>query len=289
MDEHSISLKDEYNNFRNEITTKIKNTPPNYIESEDKVFIHSGYLLYDPHPELHFICNVVEAFIDRHVTILPQTVNLVGERMRKYVAKCFNQHPNLTLICRDDVSLAKAQQLFHKCELKLMPDVVTSLIGNNDFYYDNKREGILFCIRNDGEKFYSDNQISFLRSKFKCIKTSICDTTIKAPVWKWEKHREELIRSILQRFSKYQIIITDRYHGTIFSQIENTPVIVLSSTDHKLSSGVKWFPQKVFGSNIVFVENLDEAYCIAIKILKSNSKIVENPPYFRDKYYNNPL
>ncbi|WP_082026255.1 polysaccharide pyruvyl transferase family protein [Prevotella pectinovora] len=45
--------------------------------------------------------------------------------------------------------------------------------------------------------------------------------------------------AILQQFAKYQVVITDRYHGTIFSQIVNTPVIVISSTDHKLRSGVK--------------------------------------------------
>lgn len=261
----------------------------NMIGPKDMIYIHSGYLIFDPHPELHFLCNVIDAFHDRHVTILPQTVNLIDERMQKYVADCFNSHPDLTLMCRDEVSLSKAQHLFKKCKLQLMPDVVTSFIGNKEYYYENKRDGIMFCVRNDGEKFYSDEQICSLRSRFKDIKTDMCDTTIKALVWEWEKKREGLIRSVLERFSHYQLIITDRYHGTIFSQIENTPVIVLSSTDHKLSSGVNWFPKNLFGGNIHYAKDLDEAYIIATEILKRKDGVIINPLYFKEKFYSKPL
>ncbi|WP_373316094.1 polysaccharide pyruvyl transferase family protein [Segatella bryantii] len=47
---------------------------------------------------------------------------------------------------------------------------------------------------------------------------------MKAPIWKWQKEREALIRKMLEYFAKFQCIITDRYHSTIFSQIVNTPV-----------------------------------------------------------------
>lgn len=40
-----------------------------------------------------------------------------------------------------------------------MPDVVTSLIGNAEFQYPNStRKGVMLCVRNDGEKLYSDEQ-----------------------------------------------------------------------------------------------------------------------------------
>jgi exopolysaccharide biosynthesis predicted pyruvyltransferase EpsI len=166
-----------------------------------------------------------------------------------------------------------------------MPDVVTSLIGDKTFSYSSsKRSGVMFCIRNDGEKFYSDDQILSLRKKFIGIKTSVCDTTIFKSAWVWNKQRELLLREILENFSKQQLIITDRYHGTIFSQIVNTPVIVLSSTDHKLSSGVSWFPKMYFEKNVFFAVNLNEAFAIAKQILERKG-VIENPSYFRDKYY----
>lgn len=255
------------------------------IQKDDLVFIHSGYLIYDPHPELPFIQDVVNAFYDYPVTILPQTVNLMAEWFRHVISQCFNSHPNLTLMCRDEVSLQKAQELFPQVKLRLMPDVVTSLIGDREFQYNLSRSGICFCTRNDGEKYYTDEELQALKHRFGSIKIDQCDTTIDAPIKAWEEHREELIRKMLKRFAKYQLIITDRYHGTIFSQIVNTPVIVISSGDHKLSSGVKWFPQEVFGDNVFFAESLDIAYDIAIQILGRNGNIIPNPPYFMTNYW----
>lgn len=259
------------------------------IGHEDKIFVHSGYLIFDPHPELPFILDVVRDFYDHHVTILPQTVNLMNGWYQHIVAEIFNSHPNLTLMCRDEVSLKKAESMFPNVELKLMPDVVTSLIGNKDLQYANSnRKGALLCVRNDLEKYYSDSQINELRKKLDNLTgggTAVCDTTIKARPWVWDRKREELIRSMLKTFSRYQVIITDRYHGTIFSQIVNTPVIVLSSADHKLSSGVKWFPVNEFGENITFANNIDEAYEKAKEVLARNGKVIKNPPYFKNNFY----
>lgn len=260
------------------------------LQKNDIIYVHSGYLIFDPHPELPFILDIVRGFYDTKITILPQTVNLVGEWFQHIVAQVFNSHPNLTLYCRDEVSLENAKKLFPKVEKKLMPDVVTSLIGNAEFQYPNSiRKGVMLCVRNDGEKLYSDEQIDSLRKRFDGIKTDICDTTIYAPIWEWENNRSGLIRNMLEAFSKYQVIITDRYHGTIFSQIVNTPVIVISSTDHKLSSGVKWFPKELFEGNITFAIDLDEAYNKATEILARNGKQKKNPAWFKNTYYNKAL
>lgn len=256
------------------------------IRKDDLIFIHSGYLIYDPHPELSFVQDVVNAFYDYPVTILPQTVNLIAEWFRHVISQCFNSHPNLTLMCRDEVSLQKAQELFPKVKLRLMPDVVTSLIGDREFQYNLSRNGICFCIRDDGEKYYTDEQLQSLKHRFKHVKIDQCDTTIDAPIKAWEGHREELIRKMLKRFAGYQLIITDRYHGTIFSQIVNTPVVVISSGDHKLSSGVKWFPKDVFSENVFFAKSLNDAYDRAVEILQRGSKVIENPPYFMTNYWN---
>lgn len=261
-----------------------------HLHKDDIIYVHSGYLIFDPHPELPFILDIVRGFYDAKVTILPQTVNLVGEWYQHIVAQVFNSHPNLTLYCRDEVSLENAKRLFPKVEKKLMPDVVTSLIGNVEFQYPNStRNGVMLCVRNDGEKLYSDEQINRLRKRFDGIKTDICDTTIDAPIWEWENNRSGLIRNILELFSKYQVIITDRYHGTIFSQIVNTSVIVISSTDHKLSSGVKWFPKDQFEGNISFALDLDEAYNKATEILARKGKLKKNPAWFKNTYYNKAL
>ncbi len=256
------------------------------IKPVDLIFIHSGYLIFDPHPELPFICNIVSTIKNHHITILPQTINLCTNDIRKYVANIFNSHPDLLIMCRDEISFSNAKDLFNSCSLKLMPDIVTSLIGNKEFSFEeSSRSGVLFCLRNDGEKFYNKNEIDNLIKRFSNIPTDICDTSVNIFVSKWVHYREKIIKSMLKRFSKAQVIITDRYHGTIFSQIVNIPVVVLSSSDHKLSSGVKWFPKNIFANNVYYAKNLDEAYNITTEILSRNGKIYINPPYFKNMYY----
>lgn len=260
------------------------------IKKHDRIFIHSGYLIFDPHPHLPKIRMVINTFKDYQITILPQTINLINKQVIALTQNSFNRHTNLTIISRDNISKINADKLFPSCRRLLMPDVVTSLIGNPKFVYECKnRNGIMFCIRNDGEKLYSDSQIDSLKSKFNGVRIDFCDTTIDIKTSEWNTNRELLIRSILKRFSLYQVIITDRYHGTIFSQIENTPVIVLSSTDHKLSSGVKWFPKDIFADNVYYANNLDEAYKQTLSVLSRNGLTKVNPPYFKNCYYSKPL
>lgn len=260
------------------------------LKEQDLLFIHSGYLIFDPHPELPFILDIVRSFYDKKIIILPQTVNLMGEWYRQVVIRTFNTHPDLTLICRDEISLEKSRELFPKVKLRLMPDVVTSLIGDSSFCYNkDKRSGVLLCMRNDGEKLYQVDQINKFCSMFKGIRTEFYDTSIDVPIWKWNNQRENLIRDVLKKFSSYRLIITDRYHGTIFSQIANTPVIVISSTDHKLSSGVKWFPSDLFGNMVFFADNLDKAYTMATKVLSENRVNVVNPSWFKDTFYSKTL
>jgi exopolysaccharide biosynthesis predicted pyruvyltransferase EpsI len=264
-------------------TEKTLNLILEKLSEEDLIFIHSGYLIFDPHPELPFICDIVNFFKNKKIVILPQTVNLSSNDVISKITSAFNNHSNITLLCRDDVSYANARALFPKCKLILWPDFVTSLIGIKT--YNNKRNGILFCLRNDGEKLYSDSELNILKGKFDNVNIITSDTTISRSAYAWKFIRKKLVKNVLNDFSKYNLIITDRYHGTIFSQITSTPVIVLSSSDHKLSSGVKWFPENIFGANVFFAENLLTAYEIALVILKRNGKIINNPAYFVSEYF----
>lgn len=261
-----------------------------HIRKGDKIFIHSGYLIFDPHPHLPFIRKIVDMFHDFPIVILPQTINLKEDAVIALTTKSFNSHPMLTIVSRDNVSKSNADKFFPECKRLLMPDVVTSLIGDQSFCYSEVvRVGVLFCIRNDGEKLYTDLQISSLRKRLVGIKTDVCDTSIKKRMSVWDTCREELIRKMIKKFSHYKVIVTDRYHGTIFSQVANTPVVVLASNDHKLSSGVNWFPKEYFGQRVFFANNLNEAYDKITRLLECNTDFSLSPPYFKNNFYASPL
>lgn len=252
------------------------------VKKNDLLFFHSGYHLTDLYAVKDLYCEVIENFPDHKIIIFPQTLNFKDPKELERVSSIFNNHKDVVLLCRDEVSYETAKQYFAGCRLYLYPDVVTSLIGKLKF--DNKREGILFCMRNDVESHYNPEQIKELRSRFPNVNTELSDTTIGSKYTSIRKEREKYLMNMLNDFSKYQCTITDRYHGTIFSLIAATPVIVIASADHKLSSGVKWFPQS-FNKYVYYARNLDEAYEMAVSVLADNSREYKLPAYFADNYY----
>ena len=122
---------------------------------------------------------------------------------------------------------------------------------------------MLFCLRNDIEAHYSDSEMESLRSRFEGVRTEVTDTSIHMNPAQMDRQREQLIWGKIEEFSKYELIITDRYHGTIFAAIASTPVIVINSADHKLSSGVNWFPKEQF-----------EVWCIMLVIWRKLIKLL---------------
>ncbi len=49
-----------------------------------------------------------------------------------------------------------------------------------------------------------------------------------------------LVRT-LSHFASHDSVVTDRYHGLIFSVICGKPAVVLPTVDHKLTSAIEWF------------------------------------------------
>lgn len=250
------------------------------IKDNDKIFFHSGYHLTDLYnvKEIYFKC--IHSFNEKEIICFPQTVYFKETNNLLTTANEYNSHKNIILLCRDEQSYNIAKKVFN-IKLLLFPDIVTSLIGK--YQFENKREGVLFCIRNDVESLYSKEQIKALKNRFSC-RTETTDTTITIDPYYIVKHRIEILENILNYYSTFKVIITDRYHGTIFSLISNTPVIVISSTDHKLSSGVKWFPKHIFGDYITYASNLNEAYEKALILTKKAIKY-QLPPYFENEYF----
>ena len=250
------------------------------ITKEDRIFCHSGYFMVEHHQELPVYRSVVNSFPDHPIVIFPQTINFSDKDEECKTAVCFNAHANLTLMCRDEISYSTAQNIFNKCKLLLFPDVVTSLIGCRT--YNHERDGILFCMRNDSEAFYKPEQIKEVMNRLgETHRVYIEDTSIVVSRRKLERERKQIVEDMIKSFSKYEMVITDRYHGTIFSLIANTPVRVLSSADHKLSSGVKWFSEPI-GNKISYVNDLD-SISFQSETVHSDADVVI--PYYKQHFY----
>lgn len=224
----------------------------------DLVLLHSGYhlsSLYRLELDLKTVC--LELFNGVPTVILPQTADpsfgSSDEAAIEAFCKAANGHDNLILAARDKVSLEILKVALPAINTVLLPDIVTTLTmpppavrvsGNACF----------LCTRDDKEAAIGD-----LRSQLQARLTQLGSLVIgdtESRLWPlWIRLRlAQTIRTAVERFAESSLTVTDRYHGTIFSLLSGTPVVVLSSRDHKLSSGVDWFADQHCASAVELVD-----------------------------------
>ena len=253
-----------------------------YNENDFIVF-QSGYTTTDLGgfaDEMHRA--VIDAIPDAKILMFPQTIFFVSDENKRITSQSYNSNKKMLFLARDAVSHVTAEEMFPDLNVVLYPDIVTTLIGSKDF--ENERNGILFCCRNDGEKYYSDEEILNLISKLeKNYKVNKTDTTKRGKTSEIVNNAEYYIKNEIEEYSKYKLIITDRYHGTIFSLVAGTPVIILKTTDHKVTTGADWF-KGIYDSYVYLANDLNDAYNIALKVLSSNINY-KLDSYFEREYY----
>ncbi len=208
--------------------------------------------LYD---QIEYIRQLVIRFFPNNKMIsFPQTFDFTqtteGKKALKQAVKCYSKHRNLTIVAREEISFALMQKYFSKNNIILTPDIVLSL---NQSENTKKREGVVFCLRNDEEKSLSNQQneeIISITSSY-LSKTEFYDTHIGRNNLSIEDREKEL-NKIWNKFKSVELVVTDRLHGMIFCYITNTPCIVFQNSNHKVRETVKWLPNK---SNVFLIQN----------------------------------
>lgn len=253
------------------------------IGPNDLVVFQSGYTTEDlggNHELMHRL--IINAMPNVPILMMPQTIFFQSERNRARCAQVYNRAEKMLFLARDRISFADAEDMFPDVCIRLFPDIVTTRIGER--IIQSTRDGILLCCRNDSEKFYSQLEIERLAKQLAGrYKVSLSDTRSDVPFRKLKKNVKWYIDKEIERFAQYAVVITDRYHGTIFALAANTPVIVLRTTDHKVVTGVEWF-RGLYDDFIFSASSLDEVISLAGSVIRDPpSRLL--PPYFREHYY----
>ena len=253
------------------------------VNKNNLIIIQSGYCTTEGHYNHKVHRYLVKSFPQNPIVIMPQTVNFHKRKEAYKTGKIYKEHPRLLFLSRDRKSDQYAHEFFGNTNIRLCPDIVTSQIGT--MYWDLPREGVLICVRNDGEKLYTDQQIKELSGKFEeaFLKTSIIDTNYPSNIRDFKEAFPSCYHEKLCQFASARVVITDRYHGTIFAMITNTPVIVLATRDHKVKTGTEWFAG-IYDGSYYNVGNLESAYQKAMEILKQEI-VLQNDAYFKREYY----
>lgn len=256
-----------------------------YYRNDDVIIFQSGYTTQDlggNHELMHRL--VINAIPYAHILMMPQTIFFRHEENRLRTSKCYNQASNMLFLARDMISYDQAKKMFPNITVKPFPDIVTSLIGTLNF--NNTRSGVCICVRDDGEKFYTENEIKNLCKEIsKYTNITITDTTINVNYLEIRENLQKYIKEAIEKFSKYNVVITDRYHGTIFSLAAGTPVIIIKSNDHKVVTGVDWF-KGIYDDYVYVAKDLVDAQNICKKIM--NKQLSHDiKPFFKEQYYDN--
>jgi len=266
--------------------SKLQNFFKFNIEEDDIIFLQGGGnlgSLYKNEENLRRL--IINEYKNNKIIIMPVSIffheNNFGKQELEKSMQIYNRHNNLTIMSRDEISYNFAKKFFYKVNNVLVPDIVTSLeetIDNKNI----KRDGVQFFLRSDIEKILSNEVVEKLKKYLieKKIKYNVKDTTIKNLIITKSERKEKFLSRLLMA-SKSRLVITDRFHGLVFSVITHTPVIVFKSFDTKIESGIKWF------SNLDWVyyvkeDDLENVYGIIRKYCLKEEIIISDKINYRE-------
>jgi pyruvyl transferase EpsI len=246
-------LNKHYSNYRvieidkNEIMWSLK-IIKFLARDEDLIFLHSGGNLGDRGMWSERGRRlVISNFINNKIVSLPQTIYFSPTRkgdLEKIISKdIYSKHPNLTIIARDKTSSNIARELFVKAKVLTIPDFVLTLQTINDSKKKHELKKGLFILRQDNESIISANDIERILAKIP-YDISFFDTTINQSISR--NMREIHLNRALNLISNFDFVVTDRFHGLIFSILCCKPTVVLNTVDHKLDSSIEWFNEIEF-------------------------------------------
>ena len=212
------------------------------VRPDDVIIMQSGHTMDGLHPDETAHRMIPDSFPGNRIVFFPTSIKFLSKRGMRRDIRAINAHPRTLFLARDAVSAEKARSIYPKVDVRLYPDVVTTLIGKYEF--DGHRSGALLCTRNDGEKFYSYGEIDALADELERQIGSLAQTDTTVDLGGIDLDSKEAwsrIEKVIESYAHYRVVVTDRYHGTIFARIAGTPVVVLRTADHKVTSGAQWF------------------------------------------------
>lgn len=173
--------------------------------------------------------------------IMPQTFDYgstdYGKQMEQESVSIYSQCSDLTICARENYSYKKMKDLYINSSILCLPDIVLSWKVKTLLL---KRKGVLFCIRHDKEKYYSDEFITSLENTFTNMGETVLytDTIYKSNISR--RKRKKILLLKLNQIASSKIMVTDRIHGMIFAALTGTPCLVLSNYNYKVKGEYEW-------------------------------------------------
>ena len=260
-----------------------------FITKDDIIFLPGGGNMGDLYLNEEILRReIIKKYSDNKIIIFPESITFTNEKELELSSKIYNSHNNFTIFTRDEKSYLFAKEHFYNNKVVLMPDIVLYLenrLDDNLLISRDKRQGIIFILRDDKEKIVDNDLINIIKNKY--INYLEYDTYLNIYIY----NREKYIYEALNKISSHKLCITDRFHGLIFSYLTNTPCIVFNSLDHKIEYGAKWF-ENVEWIYKADINDFDKIKEFINKYLNNNNAIYKHIDFskkIKDIFINNVL
>jgi pyruvyl transferase EpsI len=260
-------------------------TVKRYIKEDDIITIIGGGNMGDKYSSFELLREfIIKKFKNNKIYSFPQTIDFSdspnGQKALKLAKKIYASHSDLTLMAREETSYEFMRKVFPNNKIVLTPDVVMTLDYSN---FAGNRNGVTICMRDDTEKFVTDEQNNTI-NKFadtffkKIIKV---DTHIGRNIESKEEQTYEL-EKVLKQFGASELVITDRLHGMIFSYITGTPAIVFPNGNFKVEKCYSWISECDY---IKFTKNCEIEYLHELHNKVRNAKMDKDMFYSKKQFF----
>lgn len=218
-------------------------------------------------------------FQNHRFIIFPQSIYYTntekGEAEKKASIPLYTGRPNLKIVARETVSYKMLRELYPATEILLTPDIVLSSSMHEYGVVQQKRSGVMLCVRNDEEKKLDDSVWDDLEAFISDMGFEINKTDMFSNRVIEKEKRFGYVREKMQEFCAAKLVITDRLHGMIFAALTGTPCVVFSNCNHKIQSSYEWIRYLPY---IYYAETVDCAKEKIPELLKMQENEFDNAP-----------
>ena len=250
------------------------------IHKTDAIFLHGGGNMGD-----QWFCEerarreMMLAFPKNPLTIFPQTIYYSdtenGRREAENGKVFYNGRKGLAIVARERKSQQIMLQMYPETQILLTPDIVLSATKEIFGVRDQKRSGVLLCMRSDPERAMTDEQRKAVEDMLLKEERSYQYMDMYASENINRQTRMETVRDKLEELSSSELVITDRLHGMVFCALTGTPCIVFGNYNHKVSGTYEWIRHLPY---IRYVEKPEEASVLLPEMLKMGGQNYDNSP-----------
>ena len=141
-----------------------------FITKDDIIFLPGGGNMGDLYLNEEILRReIIKKYSDNKIIIFPESITYTNEKELELSKKIYNSHNNFTIFTRDEKSYSFAKEHFYNNKIILMPDIVLYLenkLDDNLLISRDKRESIIFILRDDKEKIVDNDLINIIKNEY---------------------------------------------------------------------------------------------------------------------------